>query len=133
MTQTAAPSHRDELFVLSLIGAGLIVIIVLIICGIFGWFQSKTQQPLPSWAENVLVALGTASILKLGDVLAALVTLATGRQVEAMGARLADSAPAKKPVPADAAHAAEQVADAATSEAADIKGAAPDKTEGTSQ
>src|SRR5690349_6937647 len=97
MSRTSPVSHRDELVVLSLIGLGLIVICVLIIVGIFGWFESKATAPLPNWAENVLVALGTTDGLKLGDVLAALVTLATGRQVETMGARLAESTPAKKP------------------------------------
>lgn len=126
MTRAVPVSHRDELAVLSLIGAGLIVIIVLIICGIFGWFESKATAPLPNWAENVLVAIGTAAILKLGDVLAALVTLATGRQVETMGQRLADSTPTKKPIapPADVVEAAEQVAGAAEDAKDEIAGAA---------
>lgn len=128
MTRAIPVSHRDELVVLSLIGVGLIAIIILIICGIFGWFESKATAPLPNWAENVLVAIGTAAILKLGDVLAALVTLATGRQVETMGARLADSTPTKRaPTPINdgsgktveeaAADGADQTATAARAEA----------------
>ena len=121
---TRAVSHRDELIVLALIGTGLITMIILIIIGLFGWFESKVNAPLPNWAENVLVAIATAAILKLGDVLAALVTLATGRQVETMGARLADSTPMKKqpPVPENAAEAADLVADAAVEQADEIKG-----------
>lgn len=115
-------NHSNELIVLSLIGGGLIVIIVLIICGLFGWFKSKANVPLPNWAENVLVAISTAAILKLGDVLAALVTLATGRQVETLGAQLATSTPSKTNVPASAEEAADQVADAASDEADQIRG-----------
>lgn len=126
----APPSHRDELVVLSLIGAGMILTVILVVCGIFGWFQTKTNAPLPNWAENVLVSVISIFAVKIGDVLAALVTLATGRQVESMGARLADSTPQKKPVPADAGEAADQVADAATSEATDIKDAV-DNSKGT--
>jgi hypothetical protein len=115
------PSHRDELIVLSLIGGGLILICVLIIVGIFGWFESKLSQPLPNWAENVLVALGTTAGLKLGDVLAALVTLATGRQVETLGKQLADSSPGQRqPTPKSAAEAAERVAGAAEDERDEI-------------
>lgn len=114
-------NHRNELIVLSLIGSGLILIVVLIVVGLFGWLESKVMQPLPNWAENVLVAIATACTLKLGDVLAALVTLATGRQVETFGQQLAQSSPAKKPVPASAEAAAEQVAEAALEEAEEIK------------
>lgn len=91
---TTAEAHRNELIVLSMIGFGLIAILVLIICGLFGWFESKVNAPLPNWAENVLVSIATATTLKLGDVLAALVTLATGRQVESFGNKLATSTPA---------------------------------------
>lgn len=124
------PSHRDELVVLSLIGAGMIITVILVICGIFGWFTTKTTLPLPNWAENVLVSIISIFAVKIGDVLAALVTLASGRQVESMTTRLADSTPPKKPTPADAGEAADQVADAAASEATDIKDAV-DQSEGT--
>lgn len=120
---TPKVSHRDELIVLSLIGAGMIITVILVVCGIFGWFTTKTTQPLPNWAENVLVSVISIFAVKIGDVLAALVTLATGRQVETMGERLANSMPTKKPPPSSAGEAADQVADAATSEAADIKDA----------
>jgi hypothetical protein len=99
------------------------------VCGIFGWFQTKATGPLPNWAENVLVSVISIFAVKIGDVLAALVTLATGRQVETMGARLADSTPNKKPAPASAGEAAEQVSDAAADEAGAIK----DQVEGAVQ
>jgi hypothetical protein len=104
------PSHRDELVVLSLIGGGMILTVVLVVIGIFGWFESKTNVPLPNWAENVLVSIISIFAVKIGDVLAALVTLAVGRQVEKMGDRLAESGPASKdPVPEDATQAADQM------------------------
>lgn len=107
-------SHRDELIVLSMIGGGLVLILVLIICGLFGWFPSRSPNALPNWAENVLVALASMAGLKLGDVLAALVTLSASRQVEKMGDRLADSAPTTtKPVPEDAEQAADQMLEGA--------------------
>lgn len=114
-------AHRDELFVLSLIGGGLIVILLAIIAGLF---LAKGATGLPNWAENVLVSIATASALKLGDALAALVTLATGRQVENLGQQLATSTPMKPsalPSP-DAAEAAEQVAGAAQDAANEITG-----------
>lgn len=82
---------RDELIVLSLIGGGLIVILLSIVAGLF---LATQNTALPNWAENVLVSIATACALKLGDALAALVTLATGRQVEKLGDKLASSSPA---------------------------------------
>jgi len=104
-------AHRDELAVLSLIGGGLIVILLSIIAGLF--LASKATA-LPNWAENVLISIATAAALKMGDVLAALVTLATGRQVENFGNQLAAATPSKvHAAPQDAQEAAEEVAGAA--------------------
>ncbi len=132
------PSHRDELVVLSMIGAGMILTVILVIIGIFGWFQTKATAPLPNWAENVLVSIISIFAVKIGDVLAALVTLATGRQTEKIADKLGDSQPAPyKPAPADVVQAAEQVADAAQTEAEQIKGTPtpeiPDPTFGRPQ
>lgn len=120
------PSNRDELIVLSLIGFGLLAILFSIIAGLFGWFESKAQQPLPNWAENVLVSIATACALKLGDVLSVLLALATGRQAgkqaEAQTKALADSVPvAPVPVlPPDAAAAAAAGAQAAAGAAGEV-------------
>lgn len=124
-------SHTHELVVLGLISGGLLVVLLAIIAGLFGWFKARSNVPLPNWAENVLVAMSTAAILKLGDALAALVTLATGRQVESYGAALANSAPVKRlppPPPAgdEAAAAAAETAEAAADQAAEIA----DRSEG---
>jgi hypothetical protein len=117
---TTATAHRNELIVLALIGGGMVLIIILIVCGLFGWFPSRSGKELPNWAENVLIGLVSVMGLKLGDVLNALVTLATGRQVESFGNKLADSAPSIKAVSSTAAEAADQVAEAAENEAATI-------------
>lgn len=112
-------AHRDELVVLSLIAGGLILILLGIIAGLF---LAKGATALPNWAENVLISIATASVLKLGDALAALVTLATGRQVEKLGQQLASSSPSMTIVPADAAAAADEVAVAAQDRADEING-----------
>lgn len=102
----AAACQGWDLLVLAMIGFGLLTILVLIIAGLFGWFESKViinvdgikqAAPLPNWAENVLVSIATACTLKLGDVLAVLVQLATGRQVQSMANDLAGSQPMKSP------------------------------------
>ena len=122
------PSHRDELVVLSMIGAGMIVTVILVIIGIFGWFQTKATAPLPNWAENVLVSIISIFAVKIGDVLAALVTLATGRQTEKIADKLGESQPVTVlagPAPADVVEAAQDTADAAQAKADKIAQAAP--------
>jgi hypothetical protein len=115
-----------ELIVLALVALGLLLILLGIIAGLFGWFESKVNQPLPNWAENVLVSIATATVLKLGDVLATLVALSGGRTVESLSHQLASSTPAAAiDPPADATEAADQVADAARDEAAAIAGGTP--------
>lgn len=88
--------HTGNLIVLSLIGGGLLAILLAIVAGLF---FSQGSSSLPNWAENVLVSIATACSLKLGDALSALVALATGRQVEAFGHQLAGSAPPVMPAP----------------------------------
>lgn len=117
------PNHRDDLIVLALIGGGMILTVILVIVGIFGWWESKADTELPNWAENVLVSIISIFAVKIGDVLAALVTLAIGRQTEKITDKLADSQPVNiKPAPQDAQEAAEQVAEAAVGEADAITG-----------
>jgi hypothetical protein len=108
--------RRDELFVLGLISVGLIVITLAVVLGLF-----LDNNGLPNWAENVLVAIATAAALKLGDCIAALIALSTGRQVENFGNQLAQATPTK-PVPESVEQAAEQVAGAAQEEASRIGG-----------
>jgi hypothetical protein len=79
--------------VLLIISAGLIVILLTIIIGIY-----LTTRALPNWAETVLVSIGTAAALKLGDCLSTLVALAGGKQVERLGTQLASSAPSSSPL-----------------------------------
>ncbi len=123
----SAPATRgQELSVLALISGGLIVILLVIVLGLY-----IDNNGLPNWAENVLVSIATASALKLGDCVAALVALATGRQVENLGHSLAQSGPAVEPPPQSAAAAAKQTAEAAADKAEQIEAAtAPDAPEG---
>lgn len=113
--------HRDELIVLMMIGGGMILTVILVIVGIFGWLDTRVRAPLPNWAENVLISIISIFAVKIGDVLAALVTLATGRQTEKFtekfADKLADSQPVPAPAPADAVEAAGQVAEAAVNKA----------------
>lgn len=89
-----APDRLTDKVVLLAISAGLILIIGGIILGIF-----TTPRSLPNWAENVLVSIGTAGILKLGDCLNALVQLSTGKSVERLGNQLAQAAPTPSDAP----------------------------------
>lgn len=92
--------RRDELIVLTVIAGGLITITSAIVIGLF--VTSRPGFSLPNWAENVLVTIATASALKLGDCIAALIALATGRQIENFGNSLANAPPATPPAPATA-------------------------------
>jgi hypothetical protein len=77
------PRERiTDRIVLLVISGGLIVILLSIIIGLF--LTSRPGFALPNWAENVLVAIATAAALKLGDCLATLIALSSGRQVERM-------------------------------------------------
>ena len=127
------PNHRDELVVLTMIGGGMILTVILVIIGIFGWLDTKASAPLPNWAENVLVSIISIFAVKIGDVLAALVTLATGRQTEKMTDQLANAGPPIAPLPqapANAVEAAQDTADAAQAKADKIAQAEGPKPEG---
>ena len=83
------PDERlSDRIVLLVISAGLIVILMTVVLGLF-----FTPRALPNWAENVLISIATACALKLGDCLATLVALSSGRQVERLGTHLAGAAP----------------------------------------
>lgn len=105
MSRAAAPAAPVERIsdraVLLLISGGLIVIILAIIIGIF-----TSPRALPNWAENVLVSIGTAAALKLGDCLATLIALSTGKSVERLGTQLGYAS-----IPAGTAPAADRSAD----------------------
>lgn len=86
---SAAPSDRlSDRVVLLVISTGLILIILAIVAGIF-----LSNRALPRWAENVLVSIGTAAALKLGDCLATLIALSTGKSVERLSTQLGNAAP----------------------------------------
>lgn len=87
----ASPTTRDwvtDKAVLLFISMGLVTILLAIIIGLF-----LTPRALPNWAENVFVSIATATALKLGDCVNAIVALSGGRTVERLGTQLASSAP----------------------------------------
>ena len=73
----AGRERITDRIVLLAISSGLIWIIMGILVGIF-----LSPRAPPNWAENVLVSIGTAAILKLGDCLSVLVSLSTGKTNE---------------------------------------------------
>lgn len=108
--------------VLFLVAFGLLAVLFAIVVGIFNVQPvADGTQAIPNWAENVLVAVATGALLKVGDVIAAIVALASNRQVERLGNKLGDSSP-NAPAPQDAKHAATAVADAAQDTADAING-----------
>lgn len=60
--------------ILLAISVGLLAVILTILIGIF-----TAPRALPNWAENVLVSIGTAAGMKLGDCLTTLMTLSAGK------------------------------------------------------
>lgn len=73
--------------VLTLIGGGIIVTILSIIAAIA--FARNT----PDWAESVFSAIVGGMIVKLADVLSALVSLSSNRQIERVTDQLAVATP----------------------------------------
>lgn len=61
--------------ILLAISIGLLAIILTILVGIF-----MAPRAMPNWAENVMVSIGTAAGMKLGDCLTTLIALAAGKQ-----------------------------------------------------
>lgn len=111
------PSEKiTDRIVLLAISGGLIAILLSIILGLF-----VTPRSLPNWAENVLVSIATASALKLGDCLATLVALSSGKSVERLGAQLASAQPPEIGSTQDAAAGARKVADQADQTAEQIE------------
>lgn len=80
--------------VLFLVGFGLLAVLLAIVIGIFNVDAvPEGQVGIPNWAENVLVAVATGALLKVGDVISAVVALSSNKQVERLGTQLSNSAP----------------------------------------
>ena len=123
LTTEAVRERITDRIVLLAISSGLIWIIMGILVGIF-----LSPRAPPNWAENVLVSIGTAAILKLGDCLSVLVSLSTGKTNERLSTQLAQTAPlalTAEQAPKDAQEAAQDTADAAQDKADTIKGTQP--------
>lgn len=110
--------------ILFTVGAGLIAVLLALVIGIFNVDPvADGQQGIPNWAENVLVAVATGALLKIGDVISAVVALASNRQVERLGVQLASSTPTEtvKVVGDGSVEAADAVANAADAKADQIR------------
>ena len=126
VSDNASRDRAGDRWVLILIGGGIILTVNFIVFVI--WRASISDKVLPSMAEVVFGAIIGGSLVKLADVLSALVTLATGRQIEKQSDQLANSKPPPKPLPASdgqgvAGAAAEDVARTAEERAEEIQDA----------
>lgn len=117
-------THGAEMTLLGIIAVGIILILLVVVSGLF----ISGGKSLPNWAENVLISISTALALKIGDLVAAVIALASGRQIENFGTKLASSSPTM-PAPQDAIDAANQVAQSADQEAERIARQRPDDPE----
>lgn len=87
--------------VLKLIGGGIILIILSIIAAL------ALHEPMPDYAESVFGAIIGGAVVKLSDVLAALVSLSGGREREKLTDQLSQSAPAGTPQPVEVVNQAD--------------------------
>lgn len=83
-----SPYHdRDgDRRVLMLIGGGIVMIIIAVIL-------AMALATLPDWAESVFSAIVGGSLVKLADVLSALVALSSNRQLARVTDQLSASTP----------------------------------------
>lgn len=83
-----SPGDGDR-FVLVLIGGGIVIIILSVIASVsFG-------KNMPDWAESVMSAIVGGTLVKLADVLSALVALSSSRHNEKLSDQLAKSTPSE--------------------------------------
>lgn len=91
VTRPSTDQEGDR-FVLMLIGGGIVVIVLAVIV-------TMATATLPDWAESVFSAIVGGSLVKLADVLSALVTMSTSRQTVRQTERLTNQLKAP-PTPA---------------------------------
>lgn len=87
MRRDLESDRQGERTVLMLIGGGIIVIILAVIATV-AWAFDK-----PDWAESVFSAIVGGTLVKLADVLSALVQLSSNRQQGRATELVAQSAP----------------------------------------
>lgn len=88
---SAAGDREGDRRVLILIGGGIIMTIMTIITAI------AFARGMPDWAESVFSAIVGGMIVKLADVLSALVALSSSRQIERVTDQLSASTPSGQP------------------------------------
>lgn len=85
--------QEGDRFVLMLIGGGIVAIVLAVII-------TMAVATLPDWAESVFSAIVGGSLVKLADVLSALVTMSTSRQTVRQTERLTNQLTASPTEPA---------------------------------
>lgn len=90
--------QEGDRFVLMLVGGGIVLIVIAVIL-------TMAFADLPPWAESVFGTIVGGSLVKLADVLSALVQLSTNRQNSRQTERLTNqltgaAPPAAEPEPA---------------------------------
>jgi hypothetical protein len=86
--------QEGDRLVLVLIGGGIVAIVLAVII-------TMAAATLPDWAESVFSAIVGGSLVKLADVLSALVTMSTSRQTVRQTERLTNQLAASGPPAAD--------------------------------
>lgn len=86
MTLNHFSDREGDRRVLMLIGGGIVAII-------FAVIGAMALATLPDWAESVFSAIVGGSLVKLADVLSALVALSGNRQLERVTDQLSASTP----------------------------------------
>lgn len=84
--------QEGDRFVLMLVGGGIVLIILAVIV-------AMSVAKLPDWAESVFSAIVGGAIVKLADVLSALVQLSTSRQNTRQTERLTNQLTGASPEP----------------------------------
>lgn len=87
--------------ILMLLGGGIITIILAVI------LTMAFAKNMPDWSESVMSAIVGGTLVKLADVLAALVQLSGGREREKLTDQLSQSTPPGAPQPVEVVNAAD--------------------------
>lgn len=101
VAMTTKCDRDGDRVVLMMIGGGIITIILAVILTLaFG-------KNMPDWSESVMSAIVGGTLVKLADVLSALVTLSGGREREKLTDQLSQSSPTTNPQPVEVVNKAD--------------------------
>ncbi|HUD28946.1 MAG TPA: hypothetical protein VMQ93_08755 [Novosphingobium sp.] len=101
VAMTTKCDRDGDRVVLMMIGGGIITIILAVILTLaFG-------EDMPDWSESVMSAIVGGTLVKLADVLSALVQLSGGREREKLTDQLSQSIPPGTPQPVEVVNQAD--------------------------